>query len=385
MDYQERNVELITKMQSLDVDSLEYQKVTKELLELNEPLMIFALKRFKVTPKHPNYDDYMQELRIAMLRSAKTYDVTGNVKFSTYATNMFRNIILFVDYNKSVISGIGHAKEELYRSEQDLKNQGVLNPSFDEIVNNTHTTRPKSSYVSALQAMNTKSLDAPISENTYLIDVISDHHQGLSDLQKEKLNQIEIALQYINRESAKYFTEKYINGLSGMQIAEKYKVKHQWVSSKILKAIESIQYLLEEKHYGLLSKMVGMKEQYEFAYKKTHEKMSLNQMLGKHKITIAEFFEMVRLGLYGYHQYSFAFDNEKLINKVLDKLKEENLDLIRDVCILRMDLEKVANIYHVKASEVPLKISKAMKNFQEKLTKTHHINEDTLTMENKSS
>lgn len=85
-----RNLELIKKK--------DYDTLIKE----NEKLIIYLINKNFKNRKDGDFEEMLQAGRIAIFESAKTYDETKNVKFSTYAANNIINAIkTYLTHNRN--------------------------------------------------------------------------------------------------------------------------------------------------------------------------------------------------------------------------------------------------------------------------------------------
>ncbi len=88
-DFKTKNIELFRQLRKYSPESNEYIRLRNEIFDFNYPLITSFL--YKSTGTYPydycNYNDYVQELSIRLLRAIEKYDPDNaeNASFSTYA------------------------------------------------------------------------------------------------------------------------------------------------------------------------------------------------------------------------------------------------------------------------------------------------------------
>ena len=183
------------------------QKAREELVNGNLRLVLSVIQRF--TQRGENLDDLFQVGCIGLIKSIDNFDISQNVRFSTYAVPMIIGEIRRYLRDNNSIRISRSVRDTAYKAMQvkeRLTNQNQKEPTVDEIA--AVMELPKEEVVMALESIvEPVSLYEPVysdgGDTIYVMDQVGDHNddknwldeiaqkeaiRGLSDREKKILN-----------------------------------------------------------------------------------------------------------------------------------------------------------------------------------------------------
>ena len=183
------------------------RKAREELVNGNLRLVLSVIQRF--TQRGENLDDLFQVGCIGLIKSIDTFDISQNVRFSTYAVPMIIGEIRRYLRDNNAIRISRSMRDTAYRAMQikeKLTTEKLRDPSVEEIAKQMDL--PKEEVVLALESIvDPVSLYEPVyadgGDTIYVMDQVGDHNddknwldeialkeaiRGLSDREKRILN-----------------------------------------------------------------------------------------------------------------------------------------------------------------------------------------------------
>ena len=204
------NLKVLTeneKMQLLKRMHAGDRKAREELVNGNLRLVLSVIQRF--TQRGENLDDLFQVGCIGLIKSIDNFDISQNVRFSTYAVPMIIGEIRRYLRDNNAIRISRSVRDTAYRAMQikeKLTTEKLRDPSVEEIAKQMDL--PKEEVVLALESIvDPVSLYEPVyadgGDTIYVMDQVGDHNddknwldeialkeaiRGLSDREKRILN-----------------------------------------------------------------------------------------------------------------------------------------------------------------------------------------------------
>ena len=183
------------------------RKAREELVNGNLRLVLSVIQRF--TQRGENLDDLFQVGCIGLIKSIDNFDISQNVRFSTYAVPMIIGEIRRYLRDNNAIRISRSMRDTAYRAMQikeKLTTEKLRDPSVEEIAKQMDL--PKEEVVVALESMvDPVSVYEPVyadgGDTIYVMDQVGDHNddknwldeialkeaiRGLSDREKRILN-----------------------------------------------------------------------------------------------------------------------------------------------------------------------------------------------------
>ena len=183
------------------------RKAREELVNGNLRLVLSVIQRF--TQRGENLDDLFQVGCIGLIKSIDNFDISQNVRFSTYAVPMIIGEIRRYLRDNNAIRISRSMRDTAYRAMQikeKLTTEKLRDPSVEEIAKQMDL--PKEEVVLALESIvDPVSLYEPVyadgGDTIYVMDQVGDHNddknwldeialkeaiRGLSDREKRILN-----------------------------------------------------------------------------------------------------------------------------------------------------------------------------------------------------
>lgn len=232
----EEMISLFTKMQNGDVFAKE------ELINGNLKLVLSILRKYG--NKCDNLDDLFQVGCIGLIKAIDNFDLSHEVRFSTYAVPMIIGEIkrYLRDYSSVRISrSVKDLAFQILRKKEELTTINGKEPTMHELSNSLNISEYE--LANALDSMkDTISMFEPIyndgSDTIYLADQLEDKSNKLYDLEtklslKEALNKIKAKERYI-------LTERFIIGKTQVELAKELGISQAQISRLEKSGIDNI-------------------------------------------------------------------------------------------------------------------------------------------------
>ena len=244
------NIKVLTKgeMDTLFQQMKEGNPFAREdLIEGNLKLVLSILRRFK--SRGENLDDLFQVGCVGLVKAIDNFDLSHEVKFSTYAVPMILGEIRRYLRDNNSLRVSRSIKDLAYKAlrlkEEEYANRGV-EMSNEEVAKKLSVTPYE--VVHALDSLKEPiSMFEPIyndgGDTIYLYDQIEDKKFSSKDFEirlalEEALSSLEQREQYI-------LDERFIVGKTQMEIAEELSISQAQVSRLEKNAIESLKKILK--------------------------------------------------------------------------------------------------------------------------------------------
>lgn len=233
--------ELFKKYQAGDLTAKE------ELINGNLKLVLSILKRFN--KEKYNLDDLFQVGVIGLIKAIDNFDLSYNLKLSTYACPLIIGEIKRYIRDNTAIRVSRSIKDLAYSiiefKEEYLKDKGV-EPSNKEIAENLKIEEYQIDF--ALSSLREPmSIFEPIyndgGDTIYLLDQIADQKESNQD--KDMLISLRRAINKIKKRERNILIERFIIGKTQMEIAESLGISQAQVSRIEKNAISSVKRLIK--------------------------------------------------------------------------------------------------------------------------------------------
>ena len=237
---EEEKKTLFDRIQKGDTDARE--KFTKGNLRL----VLSIIQRFSNTGE--NIDDLFQIGCIGLMKSIDHFDVTMNVKFSTYAVPMIiGEVRRYLRDNNSIRvsrSARDTAYKAIYAKEAMMK-ESEKEPTIEEVAQKIGIKAEN--IVLALDAIqNPVSLYEPVygdgTDTLHIMDQISDK-KNKEDSWIEKIS-LKAAIDHLSDREHKIIKLRYFEGKTQMEVAEEICISQAQVSRLEKKALSSMKHYL---------------------------------------------------------------------------------------------------------------------------------------------
>lgn len=237
---EEEQKELFRKIQSGDKEARE------QFIRGNLRLVLSIIQRFSNSGE--NIDDLFQIGCIGLMKSVDNFDVTMNVKFSTYAVPMIiGEIRRYLRDNNSIRvsrSIRDTAYKAIYAKEAIMK-ETDKEPTIEEIADMIGST--KESIVFALDAIQSPvSLYEPVfaesGDTLHIMDQISDK-KNKEDCWIEEIS-LKAAIDRLPGREHRIIQLRYFEGKTQMEVAEEIQISQAQVSRLEKKALQSMKHYL---------------------------------------------------------------------------------------------------------------------------------------------
>ncbi|MDD4036451.1 MAG: RNA polymerase sporulation sigma factor SigG [Bacilli bacterium] len=219
----------------------------EELVQGNLKLVLSILKRF--INRTDNMDDLFQVGCIGLLKAVDNFDLSHNVKFSTYAVPMILGEVRRYLRDNNALRISRSLKDTAYKAlrlKEEMTNRDDREPSLDEVAQELGL--PLFDVLVALEAMREPmSMFEPIyndgGDTIYLFDQIEDKKEGSHDWDiKISLDR---ALKRLKERERYILNARYVIGKTQMEIAEEIGISQAQVSRLENNAIESIKKMVK--------------------------------------------------------------------------------------------------------------------------------------------
>lgn len=208
----------------------------------NMRLVLSVLQRFR--GRYQNTDDIFQVGCVGLMKAIDNFDVTQNVKFSTYAVPMIiGEIKRFLRDNNSVrvSRSLRDTAYKVLKAREELIKENCEEPSTDMVAE--FLDIPVAEVAIALEAISEPmSLADPVyndgDDTIYLMDQLSDSKES-EDKWIEKLN-LKDALQKLDDREKEIVMLRYYVGKTQMEVSEEIGISQAQVSRLEKNAIKEI-------------------------------------------------------------------------------------------------------------------------------------------------
>ena len=232
---EEEKIELIRRTQAGDNDAKE------QVISGNLRLVLSVVQRF--TNRKENLDDLFQVGCIGLMKSVENFDLSQNVRFSTYAVPMIiGEIRRYLRDNNSV--RVSRSLRDMAYKAMQAKEQFVAKhdrePRVEELAEILQCK--KEDITLALEAIvEPISLFEPVysegGDTIYVMDQIGDHNDDNDWLEEIALKE---ALHNLNDREKKILTLRFFQGKTQMEVAEEIGISQAQVSRLEKNTLERI-------------------------------------------------------------------------------------------------------------------------------------------------
>lgn len=244
------NIKVLTnsEMKNLFVKMQEGDPFAREdLVQGNLKLVLSILKRFH--HREENMDDLFQVGCIGLLKAIDNFDLSHDVKFSTYAVPMILGEVRRYLRDNNSIRISRSLKDLAYKSlklKEELTDQNGVEPEIETIAQKLEVTPYE--IINALDSMRDPiSMFEPIyndgGDTIYLYDQISDKKTSNQDLDIRMT--IDNAIDELNDREQFILEERFIIGKTQMEIAQELSISQAQVSRLEKSALENIKKTLK--------------------------------------------------------------------------------------------------------------------------------------------
>ena len=239
----EEQIELFKKFQDGDMSAKE------KLVNGNLKLVLSILKKYN--NRYDNMDDLFQVGVIGLIKAIDNFDLSYNLKLSTYACPLILGEVRRYLRDNNSIRVSRSLKDLAYRilkSREELTNQNGIEPSLEEISENLG--EKYFDCVSAMDAIKDPvSMFEPIysdgGDTIFLCDQIADNRNNKFEL--ETRMSIEDAIENLRDREKFILDERFVIGKTQMEVAEELSISQAQVSRLEKNAIKTLKKVLKDK------------------------------------------------------------------------------------------------------------------------------------------
>lgn len=218
-------IRLLKRMQEGD------QKAREELVNGNLRLVLSVIQRF--TQRGENLDDLFQVGCIGLIKSIDNFDISQNVRFSTYAVPMIIGEIRRYLRDNNSIRISRSMRDTAYKAMQikeRLTNQNQREPTVDEIA--AVMELPKEDIVMALESIvEPVSLYEPVysdgGDTIYVMDQVGDHNDDKNWLDEIALKE---AIRNLSDREKKILNLRFFKGMTQIEVSAEIGISQAQVS-----------------------------------------------------------------------------------------------------------------------------------------------------------
>ena len=213
----------------------------EELINGNLRLVLSVIQRF--TGRGENLDDLFQVGCIGLIKSIDNFDVTQNVKFSTYAVPMIIGEIRRYLRDNNPISVSRSIKDTAYRAMQvkeRLMSERQTEPTVEEIAKELEI--PTTEVVIALESIvSPMSLYDPVysdgGDTIYVLDQLGDNNDDNNWLQEIALKE---SINNLSEREKHILTLRFMQGKTQMEVSKEIGISQAQVSRLEKGALDKI-------------------------------------------------------------------------------------------------------------------------------------------------
>ena len=207
------------------------QKAREELVNGNLRLVLSVIQRF--TQRGENLDDLFQVGCIGLIKSIDNFDISQNVRFSTYAVPMIIGEIRRDLRDNNSIRISRSVRDTAYKAMQvkeRLTNQNQKEPTVDEIA--AVMELPKEEVVMALESIvEPVSLYEPVysdgGDTIYVMDQVGDHNDDKNWLDEIALKE---AIRGLSDREKKILNLRFFKGMTQIEVSSEIGISQAQVS-----------------------------------------------------------------------------------------------------------------------------------------------------------
>ena len=217
--------DLLKKVKSGD------KKARDELINGNLRLVLSVIQRF--TSRGENPDDLFQVGCIGLIKSIDNFDISHNVKFSTYAVPMIIGEIRRYLRDNNSVRVSRSMRDTAYKAmlaKEKLMAQKQQEPTIEEIAKELDI--PKAEVVMALESVvEPMSLDEPVysdsGDTIYVMDQLGDSNDDNNWIDEIALKE---AIVKLSDREKKILTLRFLNGKTQIEVANEIGISQAQVS-----------------------------------------------------------------------------------------------------------------------------------------------------------
>mgnify|MGYP001043284377 CR=1 FL=1 len=238
----EEKTDLFRRIQNGDTDAREIY------IKGNLRLVLSVIQRFSGSSE--NIDDLFQIGCIGLIKAIDNFDLSQNVKFSTYAVPMIMGEIRRYLRDNQVIRVSRHLKDlsyQLFRLKEAYMHEHHQEPSVEYLAKQCNVK--EKDVIDALDScQSVLSIFEPIysseGDELYLLDQIRDEHD---DISKERdLIALEKSMKILNERENEIIHKRYYDDMTQMEIAKEMGISQAQVSRLEKNAIQALKKEMEK-------------------------------------------------------------------------------------------------------------------------------------------
>lgn len=217
------------------------RRAREELVKGNLRLVLSVVQRF--TQRGENLDDLFQVGCIGLIKSIDNFDISQNVRFSTYAVPMIIGEIRRYLRDNNAIRISRSLRDTAYRAMQAkelLLNKHHREPTIEEIAQQMQM--PREDIVIALEAIvEPVSLYEPVyndgGDTIYVMDQVGDHNDDKNWLDEIALKE---AITNLSNREKKILGLRFFKGLTQVEVSKEIGISQAQVSRLEKSALDKI-------------------------------------------------------------------------------------------------------------------------------------------------
>ena len=228
------NLKVLTeneKMQLLKRMHAGDRKAREELVNGNLRLVLSVIQRF--TQRGENLDDLFQVGCIGLIKSIDNFDISQNVRFSTYAVPMIIGEIRRYLRDNNAIRISRSVRDTAYRAMQvkeRLTTEKLRDPTVEEIARELDL--PKEEVVMALEAIvDPVSRYEPVysdgGDTIYVMDQVGDHNDDKNWLDEIALKE---AIRSLSNREKRILNLRFFKGMTQVEVSNEIGISQAQVS-----------------------------------------------------------------------------------------------------------------------------------------------------------
>lgn len=207
------------------------RKAREELVNGNLRLVLSVIQRF--TQRGENLDDLFQVGCIGLIKSIDNFDISQNVRFSTYAVPMIIGEIRRYLRDNNAIRISRSVRDTAYRAMQvkeRLTTEKLRDPTVEEIARELDL--PKEEVVMALEAIvDPVSLYEPVysdgGDTIYVMDQVGDHNDDKNWLDEIALKE---AIRGLSDREKRILNLRFFKGMTQVEVSNEIGISQAQVS-----------------------------------------------------------------------------------------------------------------------------------------------------------